>query len=409
LNEQERPQTPLHVRRLPFWAGADALRSLTFLAVHLDRLRTRDLAWWQLNQAVPSVVRGLAVQLGSGLLFGLAFGLSAGLLRGRPLGLVIGLGFGLGFGLWGWPSGGIDGGIAVTATLGVMVGLLLGLIGWSPAALVVGLGWIIGHWLKYGARIGLPAGLTVGLGTGLAARLETGIAGGLFLGLLFGFLAGVATWMVFRGGRTARGPSRIQLTWRGKVKPFFARFAAGSAAGFLAMILIALVGLAGLAVSVIVGIASGLTAGLTVWLDVPAGPTRMTTPLTALKLDRMAAIVSALIIGLMFGIAGWIMVILAVRLSDVTAFGAADGTPFAIASGIAFGTVVLATRSWAGLIGTRAWLALTGRLPWSLIRFLAEADRRGVLHQVGGVYRFRDTRLQDQLVATAIGNHLGGG
>jgi hypothetical protein len=57
--------------------------------------------------------------------------------------------------------------------------------------------------------------------------------------------------------------------------------------------------------------------------------------------------------------------------------------------------------AWGGLAITRAWFALTRRLPWRLITFLADAHKRGMLRQVGGVYQFRHARLQNRLVELA--------
>lgn len=52
---------------------------------------------------------------------------------------------------------------------------------------------------------------------------------------------------------------------------------------------------------------------------------------------------------------------------------------------------------------TRVWLPLTGRLPWAIVTFLDNAYRRGVLRQVGAVYRFRHARLQRHLVNGPVG------
>lgn len=75
-------------RTSPRYAPADAQRWLTFLATHLHRQHTRDLAWWQLHHAVPPPVTGTIYGLGAGLLTGLGVGLAgdaAGLAGGLPL------------------------------------------------------------------------------------------------------------------------------------------------------------------------------------------------------------------------------------------------------------------------------------------------------------------------------------
>jgi len=49
------------------WDVQDADRWLAFLARHLDRLGTRDLEWWRLEESVPGPVRGLATALSAGM------------------------------------------------------------------------------------------------------------------------------------------------------------------------------------------------------------------------------------------------------------------------------------------------------------------------------------------------------
>jgi hypothetical protein len=46
---------------------------------------------------------------------------------------------------------------------------------------------------------------------------------------------------------------------------------------------------------------------------------------------------------------------------------------------------------------TRTWLTLRRQLPWSVMGFLADAHRRGVLRQAGPVYQFRHINLQHRL------------
>lgn len=53
--------------------------------------------------------------------------------------------------------------------------------------------------------------------------------------------------------------------------------------------------------------------------------------------------------------------------------------------------------AWGRFVATRAMLAIAGKMPWRMMSFLADAHRRGVLRQAGGVYQFRHARLQDRL------------
>jgi hypothetical protein len=117
---------------------------------------------------------------------------------------------------------------------------------------------------------------------------------------------------------------------------------------------------------------------------------RATSPEAVLAGDRKAA--------LLFAITG--------MFTCGTAVGLAVGLPFGVAFGVAAGLVAgLAAGSWLSVLQTawpsymyiRAWLALHHYLPWSLMSFLADAHRRGVLRQVGAVYQFRHINLQRRL------------
>nr|WP_277349208.1 MULTISPECIES: NACHT domain-containing protein [unclassified Streptomyces] len=61
----------------------------------------------------------------------------------------------------------------------------------------------------------------------------------------------------------------------------------------------------------------------------------------------------------------------------------------------------LVMSAWGHYTVARWWLASTGRLPLRLAEFLADAHRRGVLRQTGGVYRFRHVELRRMLAAEA--------
>jgi hypothetical protein len=54
---------------------------------------------------------------------------------------------------------------------------------------------------------------------------------------------------------------------------------------------------------------------------------------------------------------------------------------------------------WPSYVLARWWLALHHRLPWSLMDFLTDAHRRGILRQAGAVYQFRHIELQRRLAA----------
>lgn len=319
---------------------------LRFLARHLNQLGTRDLAWWQMVHAVPRLTRGLLTGLVCGLMFGLVGELAAGPLFGLAYGLAFGLASGLSSGLW-----------------------------------------------------------------------------------------------------QQSGPSHVQVRFRGTAKPFFRRFAVGFALGLLLGLAFALPAGAVLAV----GLAFGLAVGLHVWLGKPADAAKVSSPAAVLKQDRTATLAFGLsfvlsfgliyglafavftdepaggpVLGLVFGLSfvlsfglagaatgvvvGWLMAgcvgavtyglagavvagLLTPRANAVV-FGLAVGLMF----GLAAGSQVVLLKTWGAFVFSRTWLALRGHQPWRLMRFLADARRRGVLRQVGGVYQFRHARLQDHLI-----------
>lgn len=64
--------------------------------------------------------------------------------------------------------------------------------------------------------------------------------------------------------------------------------------------------------------------------------------------------------------------------------------------------IVLAQRSaWGLLLQAAVWLALTRRLPWRPLRFLEDAQSRGVLRRNGSIYEFRHALLQRHLAQPA--------
>jgi hypothetical protein len=81
------------------WKPQQADRWLTYLAGHLHRLGTQDLAWWQLRDSVPKPARLLAFGFAGGIsgfaVFGLVVSLTAGLLGGLAVGGVGALAVGL--------------------------------------------------------------------------------------------------------------------------------------------------------------------------------------------------------------------------------------------------------------------------------------------------------------------------
>jgi hypothetical protein len=143
--------------------------------------------------------------------------------------------------------------------------------------------------------------------------------------------------------------------------------------------------------------------GLLEVLSVPNDPAASRDPLTVLRLDRDATVTAILVATLVSGGAAGIAFGFVFDPMRGVAFGLAVG----IAGGLAVGVGGGLGGAWVRFTLARVILAMTRRAPWSLMSFLDDAHRRGVLRQVGGVYQFRHARLQDRLLAHGRTDHAG--
>jgi len=198
-----------------------ARRWLAFLADHMTREQTADLAWWRLHRAIPhlSLVVGLLSGLALSPIFWIGYGFKAGLiavllggfmgwrsgvintprqiqvnLRKLVKGIVFGLVFGLVFGFLG--------GFLFGRMFGLMVGPVFGLV-----AFAVGLGVTTAlsktvtptSTLKSDRKISLIAGcggLLLGLASGLTGVVAFGVVVGLVI-LVVVLVAGLQySWAV---------------------------------------------------------------------------------------------------------------------------------------------------------------------------------------------------------------------
>jgi NACHT domain len=322
---------------------------LTSLARHLDQLGTRDIAWWQLPTAVPRLTRGILA--------------------------------------------------AVIATI-VMTFVMT-------------------------------------------------LAGGLRVGLTFGLAYGLACGFIQGAGR-GQMPSYVEVRFRGTARRFLGRFAVGIATGVVVGVALGLPTFASLTVA----LAFGIVVPLHVWLDIPTDLTRVSSPAAVLRQNRIATLTFGLTIAVTFGLSAGFSFIFTVSgvggpffypvagmpfglsialcalvagavtgwLADGAVGSAAYGVasaiavgfvyppirsvPFGLAVGAAFGLVTalltMLPKAWGAFVFTRVWLAARGQLPWHLMTFLADAHRRGVLRQVGGIYQFRHAMLQDYLAGRSV-------
>lgn len=313
-----------------------AHRWLAFLAAHLRRLGTYDLAWWQLVFAVPKLVVGATA------------GTSIALNVWAILGIPAVLGFWPGDTRRAWLMASLGTGLAAGAAGGVLLGGRRGMRP-SPARMR----------LKIRGRLGLVA---------------RDLVGGLHS---WGTLAWISFWL---GAGALFGLGGLLLT--------------GSPVGIA-------IGVGG---GLFIAIGLGLVSVTVRALGAPIDLTETVSPRELLRTDRGTGIRE----GFTFGVANATLVWLVVWV----AFEPGSGMPFLLVFGhgvwvIAWlATVIGAALIWMRWVTVwglwliaRLWLPITGRLPWSVMAFLADAHRRGVLRQAGGVYQFRHARLRDHLAA----------
>ena len=342
---------PTVYRDRPRWDPDQVRRWLGYLARHLDRLGTRDLAWWQLGGSLRRSSRILAVVLSAALatavadwLFfvpidvvtmGFLPGLGAGLLDGLLVGPVVGLAFGL--------------------VYGIMV--VYGGLVFEPSRMQV----------RLRGRAGRPE---AGLLRRYAGRFAAGLLGGFVVGLGYGPVTAISRALVYGFPLSALVETALVNT---------------------------------LVTGLIFGLAAGSTFGLVAALETPLDISSAASPAGLLRANRTTvwrqvlafgpllalaiAVLGRIVVDLLQGVVGELVW----TLSGGLLIGAVGGLGGALAYVFAF----TAWGQWVVL--SRVWLPLTGRLPWATVAFLEDAYRRGVLRQAGAVYQFRHARLQDHL------------
>jgi hypothetical protein len=224
------------------WDASLARRWLTFLATHLHQRQTRDFAWWELHQIIPTRVRRACfvaiVGLGGVVISATAIGLTVGPLAGLVAGLTIGFA------------------CTITAAVAVRFGVVPG----QPVRLNVRWGRVGG--VREGIRSVVSGGLAPGLVVGVVATLVMNGLAGLALGtavaLASGIAVGLVRWSLPADYATAVGPAAVLRADRLTV--------AAHAAG-LAVVLAALIGAIfslsrGPAIGLVLGAAGGVSLAI---------------------------------------------------------------------------------------------------------------------------------------------------
>ncbi|WP_211363695.1 helix-turn-helix domain-containing protein [Saccharothrix saharensis] len=325
------------------WSVEDATRWLRFLATHLDRRRTTDLAWWEFGTASGRWSRTLVL--------GLFAGVTAAVVDWLVEGVAAAFGVRIGVGSW-FPSG-----------------LLVGVLG---AALMV-----VSYAVTVGREVPAPLYLRISVWGG-RRRLSAETGGRLRLGTLCGFVFGVCLGTAHRllDVVTSRSASALG-TWVFDAVAFGIVYAVGVGLVFRVLGMIE--------TPVDLGSAGRPADLIRANRALLAGPALVLAPLFGCFIVAAAEVVDALDVGRPFGI----------DLDWAPSLVVAAGLVSAIAGAAGY---VLGMTPWGHwLVFARVWLPLTGRLPWAVVAFLEDACRRGVLRQSGPYYQFRHARLQAHL------------
>lgn len=328
----------------PRYEPGQSTRWLTFLAQHLQRARTRDLAWWELADAIPQPTRALIFAIPSAVIFAIA-----GALAGGPR---VGIVYGVAFGLAGFAA----------HTLGRRQGPLrveMRFHGTAP---------------RFLPRFGI--GLIIGVALGLGWSLSHGLV--LMLGLVFGLALGVHVWLdTPADARCVSSPLTVLKQDRTAALSYTLTYA--------------------LSMGIFYVVADTFTNGTT-YIPVFGGSfdigLALVTGIVVAPLARLAFGRSG---GLAYGLAA----IAAGGLVFPHATSLAEGLRAGTVFGIAVGLAIFLSRAWGSFVLTRAWLAMRGKTPLRLMRFLADAHHRAVLRQAGAVFQFRHASLQDNLANRA--------
>ncbi|ANZ20566.1 putative NTPase (NACHT family) [Streptomyces noursei ATCC 11455] len=325
-------------RRRRHWDPERAHHWLGYLAAHLTRLDTADLAWWQLGTTLRRSTRVLVV----GFLAALSFGVTTAV-GNLPVDLVA-----------------TSHGARFALVRGLVVGLLHGL--------VVGFAFgMVYAFISRGATE--PSRFRVRL-FGRGRRRRARFLPRFTVGLAFG--TPIALVLV--------------LVDRGVVGPL------GLADGLDGGLLGALMFVPG------AGLGIGLVLGIVAWLEVPSDIRSAVRPAALLNDNRKNVVFHMLVWALVFGLAAGV----ANGIVEGPMRGFLAGLVFAgeaaFGCGLGYGLSWTAWGQWVAL--SRIWLPLTGRVPWALIAFLNDACERGVLRQAGAVYQFRHAELRDHLAQT---------
>ncbi|MEU4522979.1 hypothetical protein AB0F52_30255 [Amycolatopsis sp. NPDC024027] len=149
------------------------------------------------------------------------------------------------------------------------------------------------------------------------------------------------------------------------------------------------------------GFVLAIAAGVAVWTASPGNPVAAVASAVLVFFLRWLALLTAFVYVAGFQLARQVWLAFGTEAAVVVSLGIAGGVA-ALVWLMSSRPNSLAMTAWTQwLVLTRVWYPITRRLPWALLAFLADAHRRGVLHQVGSRYRFRHLELLNHLTHDA--------
>ncbi|MCZ0975776.1 hypothetical protein O1L55_40170 [Streptomyces albulus] len=321
------------------WDPERARHWLGYLAQHLNRLDTPDLEWWRLGYGMRRTTRTLVTALVIGLTIALVDGVVGTLFDSVAYQLLDGL------------------------VAGLLTGLLFGIAYWfmvaaKDAAVEPS---VVRMRIRGGERR---------TGRNPLRRLMIGALCGLVFGVGYGFVRGVLN------GAIAHAPLPFVL--------------AGSIGD-------------GVLYGLMFALAAGPALGLLTLFETPLDIRSALNPISLLRTNGRTVATQLLVwspvFGVLVGFGSLAVVYPAAAVLGPVAWNLTAALKLGLISGLggALGYAFSLTSWGQWTVFSRIWLPLTGRLPWSVVAFLEDAYRRGVLRQAGAVYQFRHARLQHHL------------
>jgi hypothetical protein len=362
-NTGQHPFRPLHS-----WSADSTRRWLGYLA---SLFQSRDLAWWQLRDALPP--RSVALARSA------TYGITVGLAAFVPLAF----------------AGHVAHAFAFGVALGITYLILFTLAGPTGPGERNRLGLF-----EVLLRAGLVSAVVVWLSFGLILNVPETLQAAPVLGLMFMFAAGLAYWL---GGGTE--PMHADLRVRGRTRLLAQTVSsewstAGTPVGLMGALTGFIASQGGGIAGPLVGVLFGFTffrtvfvlaAGLLRWAQTPVTTDRQNSPRSTLRADLQVLGLRVLAVGFPIATLVGLLTGFASGLRHGLADGVAFGLSFGLVAGLGYpGDIYM-------MVKTRLWARKC--LPWHLMRFLEDAHRLGLLRQVGPLYQFRHADLQDYLAA----------